>query len=203
MLLSVVTSLLGWVVLAQDAPKPPANLQEPLQGPFQLQRPLTDKEGVFIEPPRNELYRLDSEATKFERFRQIRKATGNLDLDFPDEDSIRITTTMTKRAFQPNVAEVRASYVVYQPLYFQQINTERYVWELGIFQPLVSAGQFYGDVLLFPYKFAANPPWHCDANVGYALPGDPEPLRFLTTPFSWRGAAALAGVAVGGASIFP
>lgn len=110
---------------------------------------------------------------------------------------------MEPRNFQTMTAQVQASYVVYQPLYFQQINHERYGWDLGVFQPIVSTAQFYGDVLLFPYKFAANPPWHCDANVGYALPGDPEPLRFLTTPFSWRGVVGEVGVAVGGAAVFP
>lgn len=190
---------------AQELVKPPAPLagqtaQPPGQNPL---RPGFNDEGLFTEPTREALYRVDSEATKFERFRQLRKAAGRMDLDFPDEDAIRITATMTKRDFPPTQAVERASYVVYQPLYFQQINAERYGWELGIFQPVVSAGQFYGDVLLFPYKFAANPPWQCDTNVGYALPGDPEPLRFLTTPFSWRGVAAQAGVAVGGAAIFP
>ena len=108
-----------------------------------------------------------------------------------------------KRNFPESKATEVASYVVYNPLYFQQINTERYGWELGIFQPLVGTAQFYGDVLLFPYKVAVNPPWACEANAGYALPGDPEPLRFLTPPFSWRGVAGEVGAAVGGAAIFP
>lgn len=190
---------------AQELFKTPASLagqsvQPRGQDPV---RPGFNDEGLYTEPTRDALHRVDSEATKFERFRQQRKKAGNMDWGFPDEDVIRIKTTMTKRDFPPTQAIERASYVVYQPLYFQQINAERYGWDLGIFQPVVSAGQFYGDVLLFPYKFAANPPWHCDTNVGYALPGDPEPLRFLTTPFSWRGVAAQAGVAVGGAAIFP
>jgi len=199
--LSVATSLLGLAgaLSAQEPVKPPATLQPEKSS----QSPLATDEAFFTSPPRDILYRVDSEATKIERFRQLRKASGRMDLDFPDEDAIRIKATMTKREFQPTQATMQASYVVYQPLYFQQINVERYGWDLGVFQPVVSAGQFYGDVLLFPYKFASNPPWHCTANAGYALPGDPEPLRFLTTPFSWRGVAAQAGVAVGGAAIFP
>lgn len=174
-------------------------VQEKVQPPIKTD----EDEGKFTPPSREELYRVDSEATKFERVRQLKKALGRPDIDFPDEEGIRIKTSMEKRHFDEMKATVMPSYVVYQPLYFQQINTERYGWELGIFQPVVSTAQFYGDVLLFPYKFAANPPWHCDSNAGYALPGDPEPLRFLTMPFSWRGVFGEAGAAVAGAAIFP
>ncbi|MBL8824449.1 MAG: hypothetical protein JNJ77_17815 [Planctomycetia bacterium] len=216
-LLSVATSLLlvcSQTVLAQEPVQPPKPLPAVLKQdtPPQI-KPLTPQEeravqlemeeGQFTPPTRDQLYRMDSEAAKLERLKQLRKAMNRTDLDYPDEDAIRIMTKLETRKFEEMKAMVQASYVVYQPLYFQQINVERYGWECGVFQPVISTAQFYGDVLLFPYKFASNPPWHCEANAGYALPGDPEPLRFLTTPFSWRGVAAQAGVAVGAAGIFP
>ena len=217
MLPSAATSvlfLLCGTLSAQEPVRPPSALpseqksqaQPPQQPPLitdkQAQQLLED-EGKYTPPSKEELYRVDSESTKFERLKQIRKIMNRPDIDFPDEDTIRIRTSLEARKFGSMQATQVASYVVYQPLYFQQINHERYGWELGVFQPLVSTGQFYADVLMFPYKFAANPPWHCDANVGYALPGDPEQLRFLTPPFSWRGVVGQTGAMIGGAAIFP
>lgn len=204
-LASVVTSTLCLAGLsAQEPAKPP--IQPPTdfrQGQPLSSQAIAEEEGRFTPPSRSDLYRVDSESTIAERIRQRRKLEGKTPVDFPFEEAMQIRTKMEPRNFQTMTAQVQASYVVYQPLYFQQINHERYGWDLGVFQPIVSTAQFYGDVLLFPYKFAANPPWHCDANVGYALPGDPEPLRFLTTPFSWRGVVGEVGVAVGGAAVFP
>ncbi len=64
-------------------------------------------ESFYTSPPRDVLYRVDSEATKIERFRQMRKASGRMDLEFPDEDAIRIKATMTKRDFQPTQATMQ------------------------------------------------------------------------------------------------
>jgi hypothetical protein len=161
-----------------------------------------EDEGRFEAPAKEVLFRLESESAFLQRVKlKKRIEQNNAEYTLPEETSI--TGVLQRRTFMPTQATVFPSYVVYHPLYFQQINAERYGWELGVFQPLVSTAQFYGDVLLLPYKVAANPPWTCDANVGYNLPGNPEPLRFLTVPFSWRGVAAEAGAAVGGAAIFP
>lgn len=191
--------------MAQDpvrspVPMPQENKPAPLQQPNQV---ATEEEGRYTPPGKDDLFRVDSEASLAERARQRRKLMGQTELEFPDSTDMRITSSLEKRKFIEMTATKQPSYVVFQPLYFQQINHERYGWELGVFQPIVSTGQFYGDVLLFPYKFAANPPWCCETNAGYALPGDPEPLRFLTTPFSWRGVIGQTGAAVGGAAIFP
>jgi hypothetical protein len=156
-----------------------------------------DDQGNWQPPTANELYRVENETALLERIRQEKRGEG----EFPTEKPI--TGSILPRNFTASVATEFPSYVVYQPLYFQQVNVERYGWELGVFQPLVSQAQFYGDVLLFPYKVAVDPPWKCDSNRGYALPGDAEPLRFLTMPFSWKGVAAEAGAAVGASAIFP
>lgn len=216
MLRSAATSLCllcAGLVSAQEPVRPPSPLpaetkplaQKPVQPPTtdQKNQLAVEEEGRFTPPNRDQLYQVDSESTLAERIRQLRKSLSKTPLDFPDEDSMRIKTTLERRHFPESKAVEAASYVVYNPLYFQQINTERYGWELGVFQPLVGTAQFYGDVLLFPYKVAVNPPWACEANAGYALPGDAEPLRFLTPPFSWRGVAGEVGAAVGGAAIFP
>ncbi|HQR07352.1 MAG TPA: hypothetical protein PLN21_11050 [Gemmatales bacterium] len=204
MLQNAVTSLCLLCTGVAYAQQPPT-AQKPAQPPTTEQKNMLalEEEGRYTPPGKDELYRVDSESTLAERIRQLRKATGKTPLDFPDGDNIRIKTAMVKRNFPESKATEISSYVVYNPLYFQQINTERYGWELGVFQPLVGTAQFYGDVLLLPYKVAANPPWKCEANAGYALPGDPEPLRFLTPLFSWKGVAGEVGAAMGGIWFFP
>jgi hypothetical protein len=211
----LVALAFGWTstVSAQpDVPRP-LPLQPPAAGqtqrdttPSQDQRRETDRdleeEGRFEPPSKEELFRLESESS-FLRRMQLRKRIQQQNAEYTLPPETSITGTLAPRAFLPQQATLFPSYVVYHPLYFQQINAERYGWELGVFQPLVSTAQFYGDVLLMPYKVAYNPPWTCDANTGYNLPGNPEPLRFLTVPFSWRGVAAEVGAAVGGAAIFP
>lgn len=194
-------------------PQPPGQTQPPTAESLRRERqddprvPLIpkdqdlDEEARFEPPTRDELFRLESESSYLQRLKLQRRAARKLEPEIPEER--HITGVLPVRSFLPMQATLFPAYVVYHPLYFQQINAERYGWELGVFQPLISMGQFYGDVALLPYKAATTPPWLCESNVGYALPGDPEPLRFLTVPFSWRGVAAEAGVAVGGAAIFP
>lgn len=209
MLPSVATSALlfcAGIALGQEPLKQPVPLPSQVQPPptqDQKNQLALEEEGRFTPPERADLFRVDSEFSLAERVRQLRKSTGKTELEFPDELNIRIKSPLEARHFKPMSTNVKPAYVVYQPLYFEQLNYERYGWDLGVFQPLVSTSQFYIDVLMLPYNFASNPPWHCEANAGYGIPGDAEPLRFLTPAFSWRGVAAQAGVMVGGAGIFP
>jgi hypothetical protein len=67
-------------------------------------------------------------------------------------------------------------YVVHRRLHFEEKNAERYGWDLGIIQPLVSAAYFYKDVLLWPNSLASGVAYgFWDTNVGKCLPGSPTP----------------------------
>ena len=44
--------------------------------------------------------------------------------------------------------QVEPNYVCYNRLYFEQINAERYGWDLGFVAPFISAGEFFKDVVL-------------------------------------------------------
>ena len=59
----------------------------------------------------------------------------------------------------------------YQPLYFEEVNVERYGRSFGIFQPVVSAVSFYGRVPLLPYMVFARPARQCTYPAHWALPG--------------------------------
>jgi hypothetical protein len=59
----------------------------------------------------------------------------------------------------------------YQPLYFQEVNVERYGRSFGMFQPVVSAVSFYGRVPLLPYMVFARPARQCTCPPHWTLPG--------------------------------
>src|SRR5262245_31879607 len=80
------------------------------------------------------------------------------------------------RSFPPMEMVIEPNYVCDRRLYFEQKNFERYGWELGYLQPILSAGLFYKDLLLFPYKFGTDPWRRYECSAGYCLPGSAVPL---------------------------
>jgi hypothetical protein len=59
----------------------------------------------------------------------------------------------------------------YQPLYFEEVNLERYGRSFGIVQPAVSAAMFVGRVPLLPYMAFARPARKCTMHAHWSLPG--------------------------------
>jgi hypothetical protein len=67
--------------------------------------------------------------------------------------------------------------VAFKPIYFQDVNLERYGRHFGCYQPFVSWGMFYYDCLLLPYKLVAQPPCECKYTLGYDRPNNCIPLQ--------------------------
>jgi hypothetical protein len=155
-------------------------------------------------PSMERVLRLENDAALFERIRQEFR-TRNERAVFPQAEQLdqEVKATQAARQIPPQTAYVQPSFVVYNPLYFEDLNTERYGWELGVLQPLASACRFYKDLIMLPYNSAVLPPWCCDANSGYYHVGEPVPYICYTPPWSWKGAFAEVGTFVGGAAIFP
>jgi hypothetical protein len=107
------------------------------------------------------------------------------------------------RTYPPSVERVEPMYVCYGRLYFEEKNSERYGWDLGMLQPLVSAGTFYLDLLSVPYNYGTRPCQRYEADAGYCLPGDPVPYLIYPVELSLAGGILEAGTAVGLAAIFP
>jgi hypothetical protein len=82
------------------------------------------------------------------------------------------------------------AFVCYRRLYFQQLNFERYGWDLGPLSPFLSQGAFYLDLVTLPYHVAMNPLRRYECSTGYCLPGDPVPLLLYPPQLSVAGAAA-------------
>lgn len=82
------------------------------------------------------------------------------------------------RHWPANQASWASPAFCYKPLYFEQVNLERY----GIGYPfptnaLVSGGKFFADATLLPVKIFKNPPHSCECTLGHRRPGDCTPVQ--------------------------
>ena len=83
----------------------------------------------------------------------------------------------------------------YQPLYFEDVNLERYGRSWGCLQPFVSAVHFYSKIPALPYMVFARPARRCTYHAHWTLPGYKIPFR-EPQPCSPSLAGAAAEVAV-------
>ncbi len=108
------------------------------------------------------------------------------------------------RQFVPSAVEWKASGLCHKPLYFEDVQLERYGHEVGpVLQPLLSSAHFFGNALILPYKMGIHPPGECQYALGYYRPGNCAPYMIQPFPFSLRGAAAQAGFVTGAAALIP
>jgi hypothetical protein len=84
----------------------------------------------------------------------------------------------------------------HRPLYFEDVNLERYGRSWGAAQPFVSAGKFFATVPLLPYKMVREPPHVCQADVGPPA-GTPAPRQRVVGPLEVDAALVEAAVVVG------
>jgi hypothetical protein len=122
---------------------------------------------------------------------------------FPENYDPLTKAAYAPRAYQPSLESVEPYYVRYDRLYFEDRNSERYGWDLGMMQPLVSTAKFYLDLAMFPYNFGTRPCQRFEAGAGYCLPGDPVPYLIYPVELSVTGGLLEAGTIVGLAAIFP
>src|SRR5262249_48189340 len=111
--------------------------------------------------------------------------------------------TQVVRLWEPLTERIVPAYLCYGRLYFEQINSERYGWDLGPLHPLIAAGTFYFDVATLPYHAATDPLRCYECNTGYLLPGTPVPLLCYRPEFSWTGTVAEAAAVGLLIAIFP
>jgi hypothetical protein len=87
---------------------------------------------------------------------------------------------VSKGQFQPRELPpasmfIEPNIVTHQRLYFEERNAERYGWDLGFIQPLVSTGYYLKDLANLPFTFITKPCQRYDSSAGKCLPGDPVP----------------------------
>ncbi len=158
-------------------------------------------------PNPKRVFRLESEPTLVERMaREAKTGENPLELKYsfvyPDYPAVSKEKFVTRR-WESLSELIEPPYVCYRRLYFEQINSERYGWDLGLGHPVLSAGIFFFDVALLPYHVFTEPLRRYECNAGYFLPGDPVPLMLYPPELNLPGALAEAAVIGLGFAIFP
>jgi len=98
----------------------------------------------------------------------------------------------------------QASALCHKPLYFEEVQLERYGHTAGpVRQPIISGCHFVMNLALLPYHMGINPPTECVYALGYYRPGSCAPWMIPPFPLSARGAAAEIGTALGIIAILP
>ncbi len=94
------------------------------------------------------------------------------------------------RDFAPTLFTWKAAGTCHKPLYFEDVQLERYghSWN-PIIQPFMSGAHFFVSVPLLPYKMGLRPPNECVYTLGYYRPGNCAPYMFEPIPLSLRAAA--------------
>lgn len=95
----------------------------------------------------------------------------------------------TPRDFSPTLFTWKASGNCHKPLYFEDVQLERYghAWN-PVLQPFISGAHFFVSVPLLPYKMGLKPPNECVYTLGYYRPGSCAPYMFEPIPLSVRAA---------------
>jgi hypothetical protein len=140
---------------------------------------------VQLEPPGpDRLFRLESDAAFRERIRQENRQRPKPEFAvFPDEPPLSTAKGPAPRAWPLMAERAEPQYLCTRRQLFEELNSERYGWDLGIIQPFVSVLHFYGDLAALPIDLLSAPWWRCDCTYGYCLPGSPVP--YLLYPPTW------------------
>jgi len=158
----------------------------------------------LVTPPgADRLFELETESGFQARLQNEWRDNGHKDrLTFPDEPVLS-KNAYAGRDWPGYTLFVEPNFVAHKRLLFEQINAERYGWDLGVIDPPLSAGLFFADVALLPYHAFTDPFRCCSTGAGYCLPGDPVPYLLYPPELSLTGAAAEAGAVVTVLAIFP
>jgi hypothetical protein len=108
------------------------------------------------------------------------------------------------RILPPSVFAWTASNIHYNPLYFQDVQLERYGHTYGnCIQPFVSVGRFGVQLLALPYQMTLDPPCKEMYPLGYYRPGEPAPKLCYQVPFNAKAAVVTGAFYSGLAVILP
>jgi hypothetical protein len=110
----------------------------------------------------------------------------------------------SSRVWEPMTFTWKASALCHKPLYFEEVQLERYGHTTGpLFQPVLSGAHFFANIAVLPYKMGINPPNECRYALGYYRPGNCAPWLVPPVPISLRGGLLQAGAVMGGVALFP
>ncbi|HEX6960333.1 MAG TPA: hypothetical protein VF175_00590 [Lacipirellula sp.] len=98
----------------------------------------------------------------------------------------------------------KASGLCHKPLYFEQVQLERYGHSWGpALQPIMSGAHFFGTIPILPYKMGLETPQECIYELGNYRPGSCAPYMITQPGFTWRAAAFEAAAVTGVSAAVP
>lgn len=220
---------LKWIARQPDAAKAEADVvqaQYTAPTPTPAKRPTTPQELPSLQPsagtntaPRGSLSGRELEQEIAPRQHEIKetcpspkdlKRIGEIGTNIaPSEGDLPRDCPLGNDVFQPRhfsplTYTWTASALCHKPLYFEDVQLERYGHMFGPWlQPFASGVHFFLTVPILPYKMGLETPDECIYTLGYYRPGDCAPWLFDPIPLSVRGALFEAGAWVGGVYAFP
>jgi hypothetical protein len=106
--------------------------------------------------------------------------------------------------YPPQKARYESLALVHRRLLFEELNSERYGWDFGILQPMLSSAFFYKDVILLPSTLVAGfAQGFWDTDAGKCLPGSPTPYMLYPPGVTLSGGAFEGAFLTGLRFIFP
>ncbi|MDC0311524.1 hypothetical protein OAL19_01425, partial [bacterium] len=106
------------------------------------------------------------------------------------------------RNWSPQTYAWQASALCHKPLYFENVQLERYGHTHGpLRQPIHSVAHFFVSLVTVPYQTGIHPVNECQYALGFYRPGDCAPWLKDPIPFSLNGAVRQALVTTGVAVI--
>ncbi|MEM9941438.1 MAG: hypothetical protein AAF939_07580 [Planctomycetota bacterium] len=100
--------------------------------------------------------------------------------------SVRNYSELSGLPFQAHHASWTAHAFQHKPLYFEELNLERYGNEVR-FQNLFSGAHFFGSALILPFKVGQRSPSCCVTTLGHRRPGECVPYQIHRNPMTRRG----------------
>jgi hypothetical protein len=192
----------------EDEIVPPADAEgfdeDELMGEEELDLDLQFGEGL-VETPEQRAARQRQERIEHERecqnlYEQVREDSikkisldirlqGTAGEDYPFEcEGMR--PAFEPRAWSQTVYLWKASGLCHKPLYFEQVQLERYGHSWGpVLQPIMSGAHFFGTIPILPYKMGLETPQECIYELGNYRPGSCAPYMITQPGFTWRAAA--------------
>jgi hypothetical protein len=130
-------------------------------------------------------------------------ATVNSIWNLPSECPVPAVGS-TQRDWVAQTYTWKASALCHKPLYFEDIQLERYGHSAGpLVQPFRSGAHFFLNIAALPYNVGVYPPTECRYALGYYRPGNCAPFRGYALPLSKRGALTATGFYIAAPVILP
>ena len=116
---------------------------------------------------------------------------NNARTEFPQMGEIPDDAVLT-REWTGIVYQWEPSYLSHRPLYFEEVNLERYGYmpcghrfngiPAALVQPVLSGAHFFATIPALPFKGTVEPPHECIYTLGHYRPGSPVPYQIHWIP---------------------